>query len=192
MYYFAGQGLRFLDEDIRNTNRLNIVSDIQLSQYFKSKEISQYISPGGRLIVDAVPYKLIEANIQSMVQPREFTVVYSDIKEEADKCSGLLSFGLVFPTPQPQYKYVLDMFGSDTKSLRIHIVKHLLRLREKTDGVTAMLVFVPEELDIRLVDTVFEEYGITRHPHKSANPRLKSKQLYAFEGIGPRQGLSSL
>ena len=158
------------------------MSHDHISQYFSSKSVREYISPKGRMIVDGVPYKMMSANLSSMMGPGNFTVIYSDIREEHGKCSGLLSVGLVFPIPTPQYKYVLDIFGDDIASLKTHIVKHLLRLREKTQGITAMLVFIPEETDVNQVDKVFKEYGITRQPHKSLNSKLKTRQIYAYEG----------
>ena len=122
-----------------------------------------------------------------MLQPKEFTVAYSDIKEEHGQWTGLLSFGLVFSVPKPQYKYVLNIFGTDTSSVRLHIIKHLIRLKEKTKGVTTMLVYVPEKFDLNCIDVVFEEFGIARKPHHSVYPGLKSSQIYAYEYIDQRQ-----
>ena len=170
------------EKDTRNTAKLNIVTDLHLSLFFKTKAIRDYISPSGRMIVDAVPYKMIQSNIQSIRGPKEFKSIYSDIKSDTDKCTGLLSVGTVFPIPHPQYKYMLDIFGSDTSSLKTHIVKHLIRLKEKTKGITAMLVYVPDEFDLEKVDVIFQEFGIVRRPH-TGNPKLKSAQIYVFEGV---------
>ena len=134
------------------------------------------------MLVDVVPYKLIDANIPLMMQPRQYMEVYSDIKQTGDMCSGLLSFGIVYPISSPQYKYMLDIFGTDYESLRLHIVKHLLRLRERTTGVTAMLVYVPESFQLEKLDRIFKEFGVVRHPHKSIDGKLKSRQVYAYEG----------
>ena len=85
------------------------------------------------MIVDADPYKMIHRNIQSIRGPKEFKSIYSDIKSDTDKCTGLLSVESVFPIPHPQYKYMLDILGSDTSSLKTHIVKHLIRLKEENE-----------------------------------------------------------
>ena len=134
------------------------------------------------MLVDVVPYKMIDANIPLMMQPRKYMEVYSDIKTTEDSCSGILSFGLVYPISRPQYKYMLDIFGNDYSSLRIHIVKYLLRLKEKTTGVTAMLVYVSETFPLENIDNIFKDFGIFRHPHKSVDNKLKSRQVYAYEG----------
>ena len=140
------------------------------------------------MLVDVVPYQMIDANIPFIMQPRQYMEVYSDIRIDGDNCSGLLSFGLVFPIARPQYKYMLDIFGTDYDSLRRHIVKHLLRLNEKTTGITAMLIYVSDQFDIQKIDDVMNGFGISRHPHKSRE--LMSRQVYAYEGVP--QGNSNL
>ena len=135
------------------------------------------------MLVDVVPYKMIKANIPLMMQPRQYMEAYSDIDQTGDLCSGLLSFGLVYPIAKPQYKYMLDIFGTDYKSLRLHIVKHLVRLKEKTTGVTAMLVYVSEDFPLDKLDGIFADFGISRHPHTSIDKTLKSRQIHAYEGI---------
>ena len=169
---------------MRTASRLSIVSDTQLAIYCKSNEICDYIASKNTLLVDAVPYKMIESNVQSMMQPRKYTTVFSDIRETNGSCFGLLSFGIVFPIPKPQYKYILDIFGTDNASLKAHINRHLVRLKEKTTGVTSLYVLVPEEIDIVHVDSILEEHGIVRPTYKSDNPKLKSKYVFAFEGMG--------
>ena len=186
MYYLAGQGLIFSEEDVIATTTLRSMSDLQLSLHFTSKVLRDYICPEGRMIVEDVPYKIMDTNIRFMRQPNDYSAIYSDIKVEPGRCSGLLSFGHVYPTALPQYRYGLDLFGKDTTTLRIHIVKHLIRLKECTKGVTAMVVHVPEAFDLEKVDMVFEEFGISRRPH--SDPKLKSRQLYAFEGLHQKLG----
>ena len=133
------------------------------------------------MLVDVVPYKMIDANIPYIMQPKQYMEVYSDIKQSGDTCSGLLSFGLLFPIARPQYKYIVDIFGTDYASLRLHIVKHLMRLKSNTTGVTAMLIYVSEKFNIQKLDGILIEFGISRHPHESKE--LPSRQVYAFEGI---------
>ena len=134
------------------------------------------------MIVDGVPYRMISANIQAMREPKAFTTIYSNIKHSDGVCAGLLSFGLVCPIPKPEYKYVIDLFGTDHSSLRTHIMRHLLRLKEKTKGVTALLVFVPKEFDILYLDAVLERFGVSRQPYVSKDPKLNTRQVYAYEG----------
>ena len=155
MYYFAGQGLSFSEKDQLYASKLKAITDLHLSLYFKSKVICDYIGPEGRLIVDLVPYKLTDVNIPLMTEPKEYSVIYSDIHEDRGHCSGLLSVGMVYPVPRPQHKYSLEIFGKDVASLRLHIIKHLMRVKEKTTGMTAMLVYVPVTFDLETVDAVF-------------------------------------
>ena len=138
------------------------------------------------MLIDVVPYKMIDANIPFMMQPRQYMEVYSNIRISGDTCSGLLSFGLLFPIARPQYKYMLDIFGTDYESLKRHIVKHLLRLKRDTTGVTAMLIYVSNEFNVKKLDDVMTEFGISRQPQESQE--LQSRQVYAFEGIADTLG----
>ena len=178
----AGQGFKFTTEDISHAVRLSTVSDMNLSLSFKSKSTREYIAPSGRMLVDLVPYDMADFNIKSMQEPKEYKVIYSNIRVHGSLYSGLLSIGTVFPISNPQYKYMLDIFGSDKASLRTHLIKHLMRLKDKTNGVTAVLVYLPDDFDLDMVDALFDEFGINRKPYKSVkSPKLKSQQLYAFE-----------
>ena len=133
------------------------------------------------MLVDVVPYKMMDANIPYIMQPKQYMEVYSDIKQSGDTCSGLLSFGLLFPIARPHYKYMVDLFGTDYDSLRLHVVKHLIRLKRNTTGVTAMLIYVSDKFNIQSLDDIMAEFGISRHPHESKE--LPSRQVYAFEGV---------
>ena len=65
---FAGQGIISTDSDIRDTSHLQIISDSHLSAYFKSKTVRDYLAPEGRMLVDVVPYKMMDTNIPFMMQ----------------------------------------------------------------------------------------------------------------------------
>ena len=171
----------FKDTDIKEASQLPTISESNLSKYFKSKAMCDYLAPEGRMLIDVVPYKMIDANISFMMQPRQYMEVYSDVNQSEDTYSGLLSFGLLFPIARPQYKYMVDLFGTDYQSLRSHIVKHLMRLKRETTGVTALLIYVSDEFDVKKLDDLMSEFGITRHPHESKE--LPSRQVYAFEGV---------
>ena len=158
---------------------------MEMTEYFISQPVREYLSKEGRMIVDGVPYRMIRANIKAMREPQAFTTIYSDIKQTNGVCSGLLSFGLVCAIRSPQYKYVIDIFGTDLCSLRTHIMRHLFRLKDKTKGVTVLLVFVPMEIDVEHLDAVFEEFGASRQPYKSNDPNLKTRQIYAYETWAP-------
>lgn len=183
-YYFSGEGIVISEAGFQNASELQTMSANELSLYFQSRTVREYLSPEGIMIVDVVPYQMIDSNIPMMMQPKQYSAVYSDIKMTGVKCTGLLSFGLLYPTPRPEYTYRLDIFGEDAESLKIHILKHLIRVKEKTTGITAMLVYVSETCDLEQVDKVFEEFGILRYRHSSVNPKLKTRQIYAFEGVG--------
>ena len=168
--------------DIQQAMRLTTATDTHLARYFKSHDISKYISPQGRMIVDMVPLKMISSNIRFMKGPEGYTSVFSDIRMENDKCAGLLSFGTVFPIPRPPFHCNLDIFGSDTKTLKQHILRHLMVMQGKVKGEVAILVMVQEDFDMDKLDGVFEDFGIKRKIwYDSTYPTLRYSQLYLYE-----------
>ena len=175
------QELNFHSADIEHATRLQTVSDETLSGYFKSTEICHYLSPQEHMVVDWVPLKMIDSNIPFMNGPEGYTNRFSDIRVENGKCRGLLSFGTTFKIQRPPVHCNLDIFGTDTQSLKEHIIRHLTLIRPKFQGVVGMLVYVQEDFDLQKLDTVFEELGVKRTVwYDSTYPDRKYSKLLLF------------
>ena len=170
------------EDQISSAMALESVTDQKLSVYLASNSVQEYLWPERRMIVDMVPLRTIETNITYMRGPEEFTAIFSDIRTENDKCCGLLSFGTVFKVQKHPYHMNLDIFGSDTRTLMEHIVRHLLVLKSKVKGEAAVLAMVQEDYDMEKLDSVFKSFGVERKIwFDSTYPSLRYSKLYLYE-----------
>ena len=175
--------LSLSEADIQRTNQLTVVSEETLSQYFRSPRIKDYLCPHGRMIVDLVPLKMIDSNIIYMKGTKPYTAVFTDIRDESGICSGLLSFGTVFQDKRSNFHYNLDIFGTNTNTLKQHIVMHVLEMRSKVKkGVARFMAMVEEEFNLQSLDSVFGEFGVHRAVwYSSVYPHLKYTKIFLYE-----------
>ena len=72
---------------------LQEISDLHLKEHFRSSDISKYLAPQGRLILNQVPFQLYPSNMSIMRGSVVRTHIYSDLQcREKGRCVGLLSF----------------------------------------------------------------------------------------------------
>ena len=130
-----------------------------------------------------VPYRVMEANIPIIKEGNDVTEVFSDVSHMNENLpSGLLSIGSLVAVPKPAFAYDLEIYGSDFKSMKAHIIKHLLRLKANTSEITSFVVFVDEEFPCDLVDTVMLELGIRRNHWRTE----VAKRIMFETMIGPK------
>lgn len=181
LYCVNVQEISIHPADIEQAKQLQTVSGETLSTYFKSREISSYLSQQGYMIIDMVPLKMTDSNIPFMNGPKGYTTCVSDIRVKDGKCSGLLSFGTTFTIQRPPVHCNLDIFGTDTRTLKEHIIRHLTVIRSKFEGVIGVLVLVQEDFDLQKLDSVFQKFGVKRTIwYDSTYPNLKYSQLYLY------------
>ena len=150
------------------------ISDSELSTYITSNKISKYLFPSDRLIVNFVPFRLIETNVKLIRDPMKFTEIFSDLSTENDSCSGLLSFGIVYPIEAVPYRYEINMFGADLGSFNAHIIKHLQRLKNTSRGCSIVVVVLDERFPSAMVNSVLQDFGGLKQTH----PSVKSQDPY--------------
>ena len=90
------------------------------------------------------------------------TVILSDVNTDSRSTQGILSIGTIFPVRNPSYAFNIDIYGSDYPSIRAHIVKHLLRLKDIMPKLTSIYVNVDEDFPFEVIDKIFLEFGISR------------------------------
>ena len=131
-----------------------------------------------------MPFKFNPSNIPIIRGPEGFTNVYSDIRQDGRGYTGLLSVGTHFKVKIIKFKYVLDIFGTDTWSLDKHLVKHLTILRDDIREATTLLIYVQKEFDFSKLFTICERFGLKRlHSSDSICKKLEFSQLFVFEGL---------
>ena len=139
-----------------------VVTDDLLVSYIRSKTISQYLFPKDRIVVNSVPYRVLESNIPLLKEQGDMTVILSDVNTNSSSPQGILSIGTIFPVRNPSYAFNIEIYGSDYPSIRAHIVKHLIRLKDIRPKLTSVYVFVDEDFPFAVVDKIFLEFGISR------------------------------
>ena len=149
------------ETDIRSAQRLTVVTDGLIASYIRSEVVSKYLFPQGRVVVNSVPYRAMESNIPVIREQKDATVIFSDLCN-SNPLSGMLSTGTLFHVKSPAFAYNIELYGSDTGSVRSHIARHMLRLTDKVSELTGVFVFVDETFPFDVVDKVFLDYGINR------------------------------
>ena len=179
MYIVDGNNVNIPGKGADSDVKLAPVSDHELTLYFKTLPFSDYLFPQNRIVVNAVPFKLLEGNI-SLIR-KETIVGFSDFKFESGKGLGLLSFGAIYKIQEPKYRYMLDIFGTDSSSLKAHIDHHMRVIHDKASEKTLVLVLVPEDFELSAVDEVFKDYGIDRTvPEEATNRPSKCTGVHLY------------
>ena len=91
------------------------------------------------------------------------THIYSDIKPGPDGCTGLLTCCTKYKAAarsQTDFKFCLDVSGSDLSSLRKHVVKHLNNIRKESEIAVALEMYLPVGFEWGDVIPIFNEFGI--------------------------------
>lgn len=162
IYFFESDGIHLCESDEDTTKGLAAASADVLTTYIHSEALSKYLFPHGRVIVDFVPFRLIDSNVPFMTEPSKFLEVFSDVRTEADAYKGLLSFGSIYKVKAVPYKYSLDIYGTDCNSLKVHLVKHLMRMKQKATGTTAFVVTLNETFRSEIVEEILKQLGGTK------------------------------
>ena len=123
-YYYKIQNRKFKisDGDNQQTSDIITVTDTLLSSYISSSAIRDYLFPEDRIIVDSCHTKPSEGKSLLLRGPEDFTEIYSDMKCDDKKFRGLVSFGTAFKIRAYSYRYEINIYGKDIRSVRSHII----------------------------------------------------------------------
>ena len=152
------------------------VTDSLLSTFISFSAIKQYLCPEERIIVDYLPCKLLESNTCFMKGPEDFTTRLSDIQVVDDHCTGLLSFGTVYPCKENTiFHCTLEIYGTDESSVRSHVKKHLSVVKQKAvkagihKAMVRFLASVERGMSGEVFDKAFTEFNATKVTWKDFN-----------------------
>ena len=162
MYSFESGRLHVSEYDVDTTTGLTAVTDDVLTTYINSEALSKYLFPHERVIVDFVPFRLMDSNIPFMSESSEFLEVFSDIRTEDGAYKGLLSFGSLYKVKTVPYRYALDVYGTDSNSLKSHTDKHLMRMKRKASVTTTLVVILDKTFKQETVEETLKQLGGTQ------------------------------
>ncbi|MEW8547764.1 MAG: hypothetical protein AB2693_30010 [Candidatus Thiodiazotropha sp.] len=134
-------------------------------------------------MVDYTPYKLVETNVSLMKQTSSnHTEAFSDVRFENGSVRGSLSFCSVFKAQTVSYVYNIEIYGNDPPSVRLHIMKHLMVLKQKMEGSVCFMVIAQEGFPLDIIDDTCREYGLTRvnQGQKHSKWQFKKESLFEF------------
>ena len=168
--------------DDTTTNTITEVSDSLLTGYISTEVTKQYLFPADRVIIDYLPCKLLNSNLRFMKGPEDFTDIYTNVKVENSCVSGLLSCGTIYPCNGYDFHYTLEIFGTDTSSLKRHIVSHLEIIKKKAVGLSTIHLglYIDKCFSQEIVEDIFSSYGVKRTEaiRKLQNSEFEEMVLY--------------
>ena len=134
-----------------------------VAKFFKSNGLSNYLFPYNRISVDMVPYKLMESNTIRMQEiSGEHTRVFSDVTDGKNGAKGILSFGTLFKAQKVYHVYGIEIYGTDIDSIRKHIAKHILALKENTSGSVCIMFFLQENVPADVINDMCLDFAMER------------------------------
>ena len=150
-----------------SVSKLSVVTEADIASYFGSQLCVAYLFPHERILVNGIPYRMMNSNIPLIMGNRKFTEMYTDVAIQNKTCSGLLSIGTVYPVKIPNYAYNIEIYGGDYSSLEDHICRHLRRVMDKAAGNVSIYVFVdPDKSLPKPIDEIMAKYGVKKYPTK--------------------------
>ena len=150
------------------------VSESLLTAYMSTEGLKQYLFPYNRVIVDYIPFKLIKSNVPFMQGLHDNTVIFSDVKNDSNIFSGVLSFGTLLQTDDPSFLYSIDSYGTDSDSFKKHLIAHLNVIKKTVNKTTRVCLFVDMRVPTEPFNQILSDYGITQRLLKdpeSSSPR---------------------
>ena len=188
VYVTDAEKLYQLPENVLETDIATVPDDL-LATYIRSSSIKQYLFPQDRVIADYLPCKLLESNIRFMKGPEDFTTRLSDVHTDGDHCTGLLSFGTVYPCKENTILHcTLEIYGRSEASFRKHVTKHLSIVKQKAvkAGIQkAMVRFattIEKEMSVEELTKAFNELNVNRLTWKDFNlPQEMYVESFSWE-----------
>ncbi|XP_046557819.1 probable N-acetyltransferase 16 [Haliotis rubra] len=116
---------------------LETFSSAEITSLFDDKNTCEGLFPGGRVIIDWVPVRLLASNMRY--------ILTSGVKPLASRNNtsrvSLLTIGTPVPC-QLGLRYCLDVFGTDCTLLREHVLSHIEYIKTVTDKNTVIVLMV--------------------------------------------------
>ena len=143
---------------------LSEVTENLLLTYFTKQHLHQYLFPKDRILVNSVPYRLMESNIPLIFSNKKFMnmCIRTDVGTRGDNYKGLLSIGTGYPVPRPSFAYNIELYGEDNDSLEKHIMYHLKSMSSLKVETISLYVCFDEKLSQQRISEIFSKYNIPR------------------------------
>ncbi|OWF39914.1 histidine N-acetyltransferase-like [Mizuhopecten yessoensis] len=136
--------------DILPPNKDTTVKQLQrtdLKEILRSKTTCKLLFPKGRLIVDWVPYRLLESNVDHFFN--EHCNVFGSGFQTGVHEPQLLTFGVAYVSPAG-IRFSLDIYGCiSEQSFMRHLTEHLRTCRKFKLETVYLVIFCESEINDR-------------------------------------------
>ena len=144
-------------------------SDIEY--LMSSRPHREYIFPNDRIIVNWVPYKLLSSNIPYFSHTGAVTRIVTNALSDIGECKGLMSISTLFKCRNQKFACILDIYGTDSKCIKDHLLVHFRHVHATTDNETSLSIFTAPTIDTNYVMQIVKEIGVAE---SKINPDLFS------------------
>ena len=161
-YTLPVQNINIKEHDVHTARTLSPASPDQLSLHFRSTD-RHYLAPNGLACIFWVPMKLQEENIAFIIGQDNTTVTFCDVEHKTLSTCGLMSRGTMYATTgstKYQYVYLVDILGLDASSLKKHVAKHLLHVKEQIKGCVHFCVHFQDDIDYELIISTLNDFDV--------------------------------
>ena len=160
------------------TTDLKPVSDSCLNDYITSKGVAEYLFPSGRIVVDFVPFKLFASNVPLMRAPNNFTQIFSDVRVDNGKPTGLLSIGTLYSAKDSTGICITEIYGTDISSMKRHVAAHLKRVSYQVSIASNIVVLFDTHIPRIEIDNIFSDFGVKRYTWRDPNKSFTDHFLF--------------
>ena len=163
VYIMDLENIHIQERDMAAVDTVLPIAFNDVAKYINSEDLRNYLFPYKRILVDMVPYKLMESNTIRMQEiSGEHTRVFSDVTDGKNGAKGILSFGTLFKAQKVSYVYGIEIYGTDIDSIRKHILKHVSALKENASGSVCIMFFIQENIPGNAIKDICLDFTMER------------------------------
>lgn len=137
--FYEGHNDKFHDVTMKITDRpeVKILNKHALTEMIRKRRYYPKIFQDGRLVIDTVPYSIIESNVPLLLSVRTNTVVLFPSSQH----DTLLTFGNYFHIQTGGIMCYLDIYGNPGETLASHVSLHVKTFLELVIDIFTIGVF---------------------------------------------------
>ena len=163
VYIMDLENIHIQERDMPAVDTVLPIAFNDVAKYINCEDLRNYLFPYKRILVDMVPYKLMESNTIRMKDISvEHTRVFSDVTDGKNGTKGILSFGTLFKAQKVSYVYGIEIYGTDIDSIRKHILKHVSALKENASGSVCIMFFIQENIPGNAINDICLDFEMER------------------------------
>ena len=151
-----------------------VLNENELANIIKNQQSYPNVFRENRLVVDSVPYRLMEENVPLILMER--THVIGSCLDDSDKT--LLTFESYFRVLNGKMFCKLDIYGYVSETLADHVILHIQQFRSRVEEHFIIDCRYGEADSVDSIDKAMFHLGLTKTP----------KGTYSYSGLVACEG----